>query len=316
MKKFFLSLILVLSIYSLLFAQEDVEKKFYKNGLTLALKGNFIAAEKEFNSALKVDHPFNSPIKTALQLIQDVDSKKITKEYALLIFQATDFGNNKQMDKAIESLTKAITLNSKYVMAYNLRGSMYAMKQEYKVALEDFNKAIQFDASYAKTYLNRANLYSLLSEYPKAFNDFSKALELNPRYQEVFYNRGLLYARNKQFELAVIDFSKAISLYAKYTSAYFSRAMVYSDMKQYALAVKDFDAILEYENNNKNLLVYFYKAQALEKSELLNQALENYKFFLQLAPTVDNYQIYKRYIDIAKVNVSSIEKNINLNLKK
>jgi tetratricopeptide (TPR) repeat protein len=92
--------------------------------------------------------------------------------------QGKGFSSAENADKAIDSYSKAIKTNPKFVKAYNNRGIAYMWKKQYDLAAADFTKAIELDPQNGKSYNNRAIVYSYQGETAKALQDIHKAQSL------------------------------------------------------------------------------------------------------------------------------------------
>lgn len=258
------------------------DKDLYHKGVLFALQGRFELAKELFGKALEADHPFESPLKSSLSLIEDVMRNKIRKVAAQHYFKATYLAERGEFNNAISEFNKAIAQQPQYPMFYNARGVLWGVRRFYDKALRDFNYTLSLEPNYYKAYLNRASIYTNQGLLEEALSDLDHALSIFARYPEAFLNRGMIYARKERFIEAIGDFTKAITLYSKYTLAYFHRANAYAHQKQYELALADFNKVIELDP--KLIEVYFNKALAFEHLEKPAEAVENYKIFIALAP--------------------------------
>jgi hypothetical protein len=122
-----------------------------------------------------------------IQCLQKLDKYNESKEFIdkLLVLNANmpeafvRLGNvyreNKEHDKAIDCITKAIEIKPDYVAAYNNRGTAKYYLSNYRGAIEDYNKAIEIKPDYAMIYNNRGLAKRYLSDYRGAAKDFKKA---------------------------------------------------------------------------------------------------------------------------------------------
>ena len=137
----------------------------------------------------------------------------------------------KDFEKALDDLQKAIELDPNNYIAYNNRGYVYLMYVQdtewswstgkdigynpsellYK-ALADFNKAIELDPNYSSAYNNRGVVYHRQGKYRLAIKDFTKAIELNPNYAVVYENRSQTYWKLGDKQKSKADDKKAKQL--------------------------------------------------------------------------------------------------------
>lgn len=88
-------------------------------------------------------------------------------------------------------------------------------KRELDKAIDIYSQAITEFPQISEAYNNRGNAFFNKGEYDKAFQDYDEAIKLNPKYAEAYYNRGLAYMlRGKEgdYVLAKADFEKGLTL--------------------------------------------------------------------------------------------------------
>jgi len=73
--------------------------------------------------------------------------------------QGNQFLNNKDYDRAVTAYSETIKLNSKNVDAYNRRGLIYKIKNQYELAISDFTKVIEYVPANANVYYNRGDTH-------------------------------------------------------------------------------------------------------------------------------------------------------------
>jgi|AntAceMinimDraft_6_1070360.scaffolds.fasta_scaffold12753_2 hypothetical protein len=91
-------------------------------------------------------------------------------------------------DKAIISLNKAISLNEKYVEAYNNLGIAYNNLGNLEDAIKNFSISVKIKNDYSNGYNNLGSIYDDLGKNEDAIENYSKALEFNPKHIEAQKN--------------------------------------------------------------------------------------------------------------------------------
>ena len=91
-------------------------------------------------------------------------------------------------DKAIISLNKAISLNEKYVEAYNNLGIAYNNLGNLEDAIKNFSLSVKIKNDYSNGYNNLGSIYDDLGKNEDAIENYSKALEFNPKHIEAQKN--------------------------------------------------------------------------------------------------------------------------------
>ena len=120
---------------------QSVAEKSWAQGVEYAAQGKFIDAREEFEKALKVD-PFHTSARLCLNVIEDVDKKRIESETAIHLFNAAAHGKKAQWQDAIAECSMAVELNPGYADAYIIRGLAHKHVGLYDKAIADFDKAL------------------------------------------------------------------------------------------------------------------------------------------------------------------------------
>ncbi len=75
-------------------------------------------------------------------------------------------------------ITRAISIDSRYVDSYNNRAYAYIVRGDFNKAIADATKAVALDPGYANAYVNRGRAYVKLGKTAAAGKDFSQACSL------------------------------------------------------------------------------------------------------------------------------------------
>ena len=129
-------------------------KEPYDKGVVYASQGSFEIAKKEFDKSLEIYRYFGPSIRS-IEIIEDMNKGKITKETAALIFMEISNSNKKLYDQAINDYSRIIEKNPKYARVYELRGGTYFKIGEYGLAIKDYNTAIEIVSRRPAAYVNR-----------------------------------------------------------------------------------------------------------------------------------------------------------------
>jgi tetratricopeptide (TPR) repeat protein len=129
---------------------------------------------------------------------------------------------------ALADYNLAISLYPKFVEAYNNRGNLKKDKlNDPQGALADYNLAISLDPKFAPAYNNRGNLKKdKLNDPQGALADYNLAISLNPRDSVAYNNRGNLKDDLNDTQGALVDYNQAISLNSQYVEAYYNRGLL------------------------------------------------------------------------------------------
>jgi hypothetical protein len=119
--------------------------------------------------------------------------------------------------EAIKELTKAISLNPRYIIAYSVRSYAYQQFREYQSALADFNTIISLTPEDSSVYIERGMLYwKRLKDLKSALSDFDQAIKIDietgSRLFHIHCNkRGKLKYELNDFRGALADFNSWIA---------------------------------------------------------------------------------------------------------
>lgn len=149
------------------------------------------------------------------------------------INQALELGvkyqNKGNLDSACELYKKILLKQPLNSEALHLLGVVYFQKQEYKKAIESINKAILIDSKKAKFYYNLAIVYDAIGEEDKSAENYLKILNLEldyPYLDVVYFNLGVYYKDKGEFEKALEYYEKAIKLNSEFYDAIWNRGLI------------------------------------------------------------------------------------------
>lgn len=132
------------------------------------------------------------------------DPNKVNRKAGDVYAQAYDDAQNEKYDDAIAKISKAISIEPKFVDAFLSRAGIYANLKKYDLSVADFEKAIQLDSIYTITYLLPYSIsLAGIGEFQKAldainiFLDYSKLNSQSVRagnYRKSVYEFAVDYA--------------------------------------------------------------------------------------------------------------------------
>jgi tetratricopeptide (TPR) repeat protein len=99
--------------------------------------------------------------------------------------------------------------NQDRAIAYNNRGLQYGEQNQIDRAIDDFNQAIRLNPSYAGAFSNRGLAYGHKNRLDLAILDFSRAIRLNPNFATPYYLRGIAKQRSGDQAGGNADIAKA-----------------------------------------------------------------------------------------------------------
>jgi len=169
---------------------QDLNKK-----ISQAIKNNDDA--KALELALEMDklYPNNPDIKNFIGKRQakaldytnslknfDEAIKLNDKNKWFYINKSTVQAENNQLEEALKTVEKLISLYPNWSIGYNLKASFFNELNQQNEALKAYELAIMAEPKSAQILTNRGDLYVQLSRDKEAIADYKKALEIQPDY--------------------------------------------------------------------------------------------------------------------------------------
>ncbi len=124
------------------------------------------------------------------------NEKKSNEESNRLCFMSEKLNMQKDISNALESLKKAIELDSHNFTALHLLGGILNA-QNSEDCIKYYQKSIDLNNEYFLSYNGMGNFYLKSNQFEKAESCYTKAIEINPkRSARIYKNRA--YLREKQ----------------------------------------------------------------------------------------------------------------------
>ena len=260
-KKFFLSIALLLSAALLCHAQYD--KDVFRMRGRLALQdGKYTQAIEHFNILARLDSTdywcffFRGIAKYNLGDVRGAQTDFNTSVRLNPVFtngyhyRAITESRTGDYEKAFDDFDKAISLRPGFNGLYYSRGVTNFLAQRFPEAVSDFDRYIRKEPKDPSAYLNRGASYLFLGDTLKAMDDYNKAIKLDRFEPECYIRRGRVLAAQEKYLDAVSDMTHAIELDSTNTFAYFNRALLYYELHDYNSAMRDLDRVLLDEPGN------------------------------------------------------------------
>jgi len=149
-----------------------------------------------------------------------------------------------------DALEKAISLEPKNVEAILKLAELYLFVEDYKTSVQYIDDALKIDVTNPKAYFMKGMDFKCLKDTAKAISSFTTAIEQNPKYYEPYMQLGLIFSA-KHNKLALQYFNTAISLHPQSTEAYYGRAFFRQESGEFDQAIEDYNIILQIDPKYK-----------------------------------------------------------------
>jgi len=165
------------------------------------------------------------------------------------------------IEKAIEDVSKALTINTKCVEAYYLKANISLAQGDYISVINICNKAIEIDPQFVmelgtgkwSIYKLRGRGYHNTGQYDNALSDYNKGLEYVPQDEEALTLIGQIFESYKRDQNKAVEYySKAIAINPRYATAYQMRGYAYILSYKYQDAINDFTMAINILPNSAN----------------------------------------------------------------
>lgn len=150
------------------------------------------------------------------QKVISIDPKYVMA-YENLAYSLHELG---KYSEALDAINRALALQPDHVWSLDERGSIYNDQEKYELAVADFDKAIQLESTDRFAFAHRGLALRMLHKYPEALDSLNKAIELRDDYMWAYNERGDVYSDSDQPAKAVADYDKAIQLDPTYKYSY------------------------------------------------------------------------------------------------
>jgi tetratricopeptide (TPR) repeat protein len=128
------------------------------------------------------------------------------------VAQGSSAIKDKEYDRAIDNLNRALSLDPNNPEALNLLGMARFFKKNYQAAEVALAKAISLNPSYSPAYNNLGNLYFMTGRLDKAEEHLKKALQISPGLASACYSLGSILLQLGRSDEGIIYLSKGLDL--------------------------------------------------------------------------------------------------------
>jgi tetratricopeptide (TPR) repeat protein len=183
---------------------------------------------------------------------------------------------------ATADITRAIELDPVDALAWQNSATMEEHAGNHDRAIADATRALELDPRRTDAWYNRAVSRCSKGDYDGAIADDTRAIELDPSHSEAWGNRGLARNSRGDREAAIVDLTRAIALAPKSAIHLANRGIARSALGQYDDAIADFTRAIELEPANAP--AWGNRGGAREGKGDLDGAIDDLTHAIELAP--------------------------------
>jgi tetratricopeptide (TPR) repeat protein len=148
---------------------------------------------------------------------------------------------NRDYERAVQLISKAISINPKVASPYYNRGNALKELGRLEEALVSYDEAIALEPNFAEAYSNRGSALKELGRFEEALVSCDRAIALNPSFAECHYNRGNALKELKRFEEALASYNKAITLKPDFAEVYSNRGNALKELNRLEEALASYN---------------------------------------------------------------------------
>ena len=149
------------------------------------------------------------------------------KDYKFYFDAGIEKTNQGKFEEALETIEKAIELNSKSALAYFSKAIIYHNLNQLRAAYENYSHAIDNDKNMIDAYYNRAQTILAFeeptdNELKEALQDLEQATKLDEKFIDAHYYSAIVKKKLGLYESAIVSLDKVLAIEPK---APYSRAL-------------------------------------------------------------------------------------------
>ncbi len=203
---------------------------------------------------------------------------------------------NKEFDKAIETLNKAIAKAEEYGQTdiadeasmlipqlYMQQGNIFLNQKNYQSAMDNYKKVVEINPNDATAHLRIGQAASRLDDFDLAISSLTKAAELgqskaaNKEMASIYLNKANSCLKAKDFANALSNAKQSLSIAAN-AAAHQIAGTAALQLKDFNSAIENFEGFLKVSPNAKNAdQIKYQLATAYEAIKDKANACVNYK---------------------------------------
>jgi tetratricopeptide (TPR) repeat protein len=175
--------------------------------------------------------------------------------------------DEKNVEKAIPHLEKAVSLHPNFTEAHLLLGTAYTDNKQWEKAERELKKTLEIDAKTVSAYFALGEVYRRQQKYSEAEKVFQDGLKLEPKSPQGHFALAQVYFAKGDFAKAGPEVGQALQLKPDYAEAYLLAGNVFLKARNAANALQMFEEYLRLEPKGQ------YAAQTREMVEKIRKAV-------------------------------------------
>ncbi len=173
--------------------------------------------------------------------------------------------NQNNVDESVKYFVKALSLDTRYYLAWNAMGLAHSMKGRLDESVKAYQKCLGINPQFTEARNNLGTVYQEMNFLDKAENEFKTAL-LDVGYQNrelPHFNLARLYVLQNRLDEALENVQKALQIQPRLAMAHNLRGLIYEKRNSLGEAIAAYEAAVKIVPEeilfNYNLAVAYFK---------------------------------------------------------
>jgi superkiller protein 3 len=173
--------------------------------------------------------------------------------------------NQSDVENATKYFVKALSLDTRYYLAYNAMGLAHSMKGRLDEAAKSYLKCLEINPKFTEARNNLGTVYQEMNQLDKAEAEFRTALQdLTYQNRELpYFNLARLNVLQNRFDEALDNVLKALQIRPRLAMAHNLRGLIYEKLDNIVEAVASYEQAVKIVPDdvafNYNLAVAYFK---------------------------------------------------------
>jgi len=173
--------------------------------------------------------------------------------------------NQSDVENATKYFVKALSLDTRFYLAYNAMGLAHSMKGRLDEAAKSYLKCLEINPKFTEARNNLGTVYQEMNQLDKAEAEFRTALQdLTYQNRELpYFNLARLNVLQNRFDEALDNVLKALQIRPRLAMAHNLRGLIYEKLDNIVEAVASYEQAVKIVPDdvafNYNLAVAYFK---------------------------------------------------------
>lgn len=173
--------------------------------------------------------------------------------------------NQNDVENATKYFVKALSLDTRFYLAYNAMGLAHSMKGRLDEAAKSYLKCLEINPKFTEARNNLGTVYQEMNQLDKAETEFRTALQdLTYQNRELpYFNLARLNVLQNRFDEALENVLKALQIRPRLAMAHNLRGLIYEKLNNVVEAVASYEQAVRIVPDdvlfNYNLAVAYFK---------------------------------------------------------